>query len=474
MEPDGCLSYLGRKDFQVKVRGQRVDVAAVESALLKLEDVAGAVVTAQAKAGGGEQLVAYMVVDGREAPAADVLRRKLSRRFPSYAVPARYVELEALPLDSNGKVARKLLPVPDNERPHLEQAFVAPQTPQEQEMARCFAEVLHIRDIGVNDDFYDLGGDSLKAVELAAILEGRLAARVPSELFLGALTVANLARRIDEDVRTPNVVSLRKGGPGEPVFLFHDYHGHVLNYRNLAQALSFDSPIYGVQFNGEPEGYVISASLPDLAEYYADRVRETQPTGPYVVVGQCFGGLLAFETARRLQANGEQVSRVILIDTAFPGSGMRRSADYYSIRRQWRWISTMSFTAAVKYVVVRMRNVARFAVSVAWHFLARLMGKSIGIKDAAIPRFLKRPTDVHRIAEASYTARVFDGRMALIRSRPRQNHQEWQRIAGGHLQIMTLPEAPEDLPDIQLTDAFHVDELARAIDQLLAQSPSKT
>lgn len=474
MEPDGCLSYLGRKDFQVKVRGQRVDVAAIESALLELENVADAIVATQAKAGGGEQLVAYMVVNGQEAPATDVLRRKLSNRFPSYALPTRYVELEALPLDSNGKVARKLLPVPDNERPHLAQAFIAPRTPQEEELARCFAEVLHIRDIGVNDDFFDLGGDSLKAVELAAILEGRLAARVPSDLFLGALTVANLAMRLDEDVRTPNIVCLREGSAGEPLFLFHDYHGHILNYRNLAQALSSDRPIYGVQYNGEPEGYVISASLPALAKHYADRIRETQPTGPYVLGGQCFGGLLAFETAQRLHADGEQVSIVILIDTAFPGSGMRRSADYYSIRRQWQWISAMSFTEAVKYIVVRLRNVTRFAIAVAWYFVLRLTGKRTGLKDAAIPRFLKRPTDVHRIAEANYTAQGHDGQMVLIRSRLRQNHPEWQRIADGQLKIVTLPEAPEDLPDIQLTDAFHLDELVRAIDRLLAKSPSES
>ena len=166
MEPDGCLNYLGRKDFQIKVRGQRVDVAALESAIAAFEGVKDVVIVARENVAGSQQLVAYVVIASAEAPTVNLLRSELSKNFPSYAIPSKYVVLDALPLDRNGKVLRLGLPAPGNERPRLDQTFFAPRTRLEKALVKCFRKVLGVTEIGIHDDFFDLGGDSLNASSL--------------------------------------------------------------------------------------------------------------------------------------------------------------------------------------------------------------------------------------------------------------------------------------------------------------------
>jgi amino acid adenylation domain-containing protein len=168
--PNGCLIHLGRKDLQVKVRGQRIEVAEVEIALLNLNTVKGAVVVTREDTPADKRLVAYLVPAKQPAPTLTTLRRTLAGCLPDFMIPSTFVMLEALPLTPTGKVDRRALPAPDQVRSELEGKFVAPSTPLESLIAAAWQNTLSLEKVGVHDNFFDLGGDSLLSTQVAARL----------------------------------------------------------------------------------------------------------------------------------------------------------------------------------------------------------------------------------------------------------------------------------------------------------------
>ncbi|MBF6229605.1 amino acid adenylation domain-containing protein, partial [Nocardia abscessus] len=191
----GELEYRGRTDFQVKIRGFRIELGEIEAALLVLPEVAQTAVIAKSDPKTGDRLVAYLVAADADA-GVDVARVKseLSAGLPSYMVPSAFVVLDALPLNVNGKLDRKALPEPEFEV----QAFRAPSTPIEEIVATVYAEVLGVERVGVDDDFFALGGNSLLATQVAARIGAALDARIPVRTIFEAATVAGLAAKVEQ------------------------------------------------------------------------------------------------------------------------------------------------------------------------------------------------------------------------------------------------------------------------------------
>jgi amino acid adenylation domain-containing protein len=196
MTPDGCLTHLGRKDFQVRIRGQRVEVTEIEMALLDLDDIREAVVVAREDRPGDARLVAYLVPSCEPPPTMSALRRALTQRLPSAMVPSQFVFLAALPLTATTKLDRKALPPPGNARPELETPFVAPRTPIEEFVARIWADVLTLDQVGIHDPFLELGGHSLLATRLLSRVRDAFQVDVPLPCLFAAPTVAGLAAAI--------------------------------------------------------------------------------------------------------------------------------------------------------------------------------------------------------------------------------------------------------------------------------------
>jgi len=151
MRPDGCLIHMGRKDFQVKIRGYRIEVTEIEVALVGLDSIKAAVVHVQADDAGAQRVVAYVVPAAGRAPTVSELRRALAQTLPDYMVPSAFVFLDTLPLLPSGKVDRRSLPEPNQARPALNAPYVAPRTPTESDLARIWAEVLELEQVGVHD-----------------------------------------------------------------------------------------------------------------------------------------------------------------------------------------------------------------------------------------------------------------------------------------------------------------------------------
>ena len=217
--PDGCLVHLGRKDFQVKIRGFRVEVAEVEGALLSLPTVQEAVVVAREDRPGDRRLVAYLVPTARPAPTVTALRQALAASVPDYMVPAAYVMLDALPKTPGGKVDRRALPPPGRTRPALDQPLVAPRTPVEATVGAIWQEVLGLDEVGMHDNFFDLGGHSLAASQVIARVTETFHVDLPVRVLFEAPTVNGLAlavvQGLMQNVGADEIARLLPTPPGQ-------------------------------------------------------------------------------------------------------------------------------------------------------------------------------------------------------------------------------------------------------------------
>ena len=195
MLPNGCLEHLGRKDFRVKIRGFSVDIAEVELALMKHPGIKEVTVTARPDASGEAQLVAYFVPSDHPAPTVTSLRKLLKRNLPDYMIPSVFVKLREIPTvgTGTGKLDRRGLPAPGNQRPDLDSPFVAPATPVEKTLAEIWAEALSMTEIGADDNFFDLGGHSLTVTAIITRVRESFKLELPIKAFFDFPSIAEMA-----------------------------------------------------------------------------------------------------------------------------------------------------------------------------------------------------------------------------------------------------------------------------------------
>jgi amino acid adenylation domain-containing protein len=315
-QPDGCLEYRGRKNFQMKIRGQWVETAAVEKALHEFGYFNEVEVLTRAEDALKPLLVAYLVPKATPAPAASAIRRFLAKRLPDHMVPTSYVFLDRLPINGNGKVDRRALPPPVHAQPDTAIALVPPKGELQLHLQIIWEEVLGIHPIGMCDDFFDLGGDSLKALIMMAAVEKETETRVPSEVLLADPTVKALADYIQSNRLNKKIplIEIQKGGERRAFYYLHgDYIGSGLYCRRIARFFKPDLPFYVLPPCGL-NGYPVLDSYQAMAAVHLREMLAHQPKGPYMLGGNCNGGLVAYEMARQLIADGQQVDLLILVD----------------------------------------------------------------------------------------------------------------------------------------------------------------
>ncbi len=317
---DGTLEFLGRMDQQVKIRGFRIELGEVEAALnehVLLDDVA---VVAREDTLGAKRLVAYVVRADQEQPTITELRRSLSERLPDYMIPDTFVFLDALPLNANGKLDRKNLPAPDQSRPDLKEAFVAPRTELEEALAEIWCDILGTDQIGIHDNFFEMGGHSLWLIRLAT----RVQALIGRDISIGKLyelnTIANQAEFLSAESSTnqPCVSSLLRlrGGDAKPPLIFMpDASGHPFIDQSIIDNLPGDQPIYAVRLATCASDATRLIALKSVAAECAAVLARSAVKKPFVLVGYSYGGLVAYELACQLKASGQPPLDAIVIDT---------------------------------------------------------------------------------------------------------------------------------------------------------------
>ncbi|MFQ6332095.1 amino acid adenylation domain-containing protein, partial [Nocardia sp. CWNU-33] len=255
----GAIEYLGRTDFQVKLRGLRIELGEVETALTTFDSVAQSVAMVRSDARTGDHLVGYVVPAAGAVIEVEQLRAHLARVLPSYMVPSAFVVLDALPLSVNGKLDRKALPEPEFEA----RAFRAPSTLIEEIVASVFADVLGIERVGVDDDFFALGGNSLIATQVTARLGEALNTGVPVRLLFEAPTVGALAVRVEQQAGTVGRVPLVAGPRPERIPLSLAQQRMWFLNRFDAGSAAYNIPI-AVRLTGALDVQALRAAIADL------------------------------------------------------------------------------------------------------------------------------------------------------------------------------------------------------------------
>jgi len=464
MLPDGCLVHLGRKDFQVKIRGHRVETAEVEMALLQNPSVKKALVAGREGRNGEVQLVAYIVPNGKLSPSIRDLRDSLRQSLSDYMIPSAFVALDALPLTANGKVDRNALPAPARDRCNLDTEYIAPRDMLESEMARIWSGILGIEPIGVRDNFFSLGGDSLSAVQLISQLSCSFQVELPVHALIEAPTIAGLARQIEmltgpqlgpTESSWTSLVALQAGGSRPPLFVIPGGVGSENEFvicARLAKYLGPEYPCYGLRARASDPNQRRHTSAREMAADYIREIRTVQRKGPYFLVGECVGGIVAYEMAQQLLADDQQVGLLALLDTPRPTRSrqlefwwrqlrervLRDRKDLFRrIKLHWRQPVRRGLGERVRYYFAKSVSFAQRVASVS--YVKQTTPNNEALRELWRDEVLR--TGYVR-ALYRYRPKRYTGQITMLVNEsdaPTKPDFGWQPLAAGGLTIHTVP-----------------------------------
>jgi amino acid adenylation domain-containing protein len=321
--PDGLLDFLGRIDHQVKIRGHRVELTEIDDVLLDHGGVtAAATVLFQDVAPAAQRSRLVACYSGTDTIDEGVWRTALAERLPGYMVPASFLRLDSLPVTSTGKI----------DRPALMTSIAAQQRtdrdvgereldPLEATLLPIWAGVLGRDDIRVEDDFFDLGGNSIDAMKLFARIEKHAGREIPLSALFDAPTISGLARILADapsESGNSSLVAIKPGGFKRAFFYVGPYEISVLELSKISKYFDADRPFYGLQSSGLQVGETIHRRVEDMAAHYIEAIKQQQPRGPYLIGGHCDGCWVAHEMAVQLADRGETVSYLGLVDLSPP------------------------------------------------------------------------------------------------------------------------------------------------------------
>ncbi len=353
---DGSLEFLGRNDEQIKLRGYRIELSEIESAIMSCESVAQAAVVArrtnvesprrttpvsEEKIPSIEGIAAFIVLHHDEEFNKEKIRALLGMILPEYMIPSDFILVDALPLMPNGKIDRQRLPDPNSYEAQDSERVLLPRTRFEEEIATIWREVLDRDQINMNDNFFEVGGHSLLAVTLFGRIKKKTGLDLPLATLFSNPTLLHLIEALngelhggtdDRALRDNNdktakhsarsnwevMVPIRQDGDKPPLFLFHAIGGNVLNYSALLPYLDKSQPVYGLQARGLDGLSDPFKDLHQMVEEYAEQIQEINPHGPYFLAGGSMGGLIAIELARLLQSSGKSILFLGMFDTLGP------------------------------------------------------------------------------------------------------------------------------------------------------------
>jgi enterobactin synthetase component F len=442
---DGQLDFVGRSDFQLKIRGQRVEPAEIEAVLVEHPAVAQAVVTVRELPGHTAQLVAYVSpttpLDGSDSHRAHKLAAEIknvvAEKLPAYMVPAALMVLPQFPMAPSGKVDRARLPA--LELPTGE--YVRPGNDTEALIAQTFAELLDHDRVSVTDDFFALGGDSLQAMRAVAKIKALTGKPVTVHWLFSDPCARALAARVEsarysENAEMQIMTALRAGGSRSPLFAIHPAGGLGWYYRGFLGYLDDDQPLYAVQdpyvVKGEPK----AESVEQYAGQYVAAIRDVQPRGPYHLLGWSIGGNIAHAMAVALQRSGEEVGSLVMLDSfaTFEGLSIGSPAAevfFSDIAKRWgQWLGTDAASASSFEELMELT----------WNAVVRTTASTQRQFDAMIDSFRRSPEMV-RDHEPGY----FDGDILFFTAGAEDSGQasSWRPYVSGA--INTVP-----------VDAYHL------------------
>ncbi len=459
---DGTIEFLGRIDHQVKIRGFRVEPGEIEAVLGKHPAIRENLILPRDDSFGNKRLVAYFVPRSLPGPSAGELRNFLSDQIPEYMMPSAFVSMESFPLTPNGKVNRRALPAPEQRGPELQESYVAPRNETETQLARMWSEVLGIQRIGVKDNFFELGGHSLLAVRLITMIKKGLNQYLPLTALFKAPTIEQLVRLLDRNEAASSwscLVNIQPEGTKPPIFWIHTLGGGggggFFRYKKLAELLGPDQPSYGIQAPPEP-----FTTLQAMASHYIEAIRSLQPNGPYYLGGYCFGGNLAFEMAQQLQAQGQKVAFLAMLESSLHPNRV--------VKVKWNLEYLSCFVTNLCYWLAEIPELSKTQLIFRLRKAMAQLGRKILRRDtdkhrqipqleelinfAEYPEEFRKHAETHWRAFVAYKPRPYPGSAYLFRVKKQplgafDMDLEWKQFIQNGLHVHVVPGTHDGIFD---------------------------
>lgn len=419
--PDGEIEFLGRDDDQVKIRGFRVEPGEIEEALGRHTSVREAAVIANQDESGEKRLVAYVVLADGVRTGESELRDYLSEQLPDYMVPSVFVILEAMPMTVNGKLDRQNLPKPAA-HPEPESEATNGSDPLQRRVLKIWQEVLG-RPVGPRDSFFESGGHSLLAARLMHRIGQVVGRPLPLAMLLESPTVERMLVMLRQEGWSrhwSSLVAIQPEGAKPPFFCIHGVGGNVVGFRDLGRYMGPTHPFYGLQARGLDGRQPHLSTIEEMASHYLREIASIQPRGPYFFGGFSFGGLVAYEMAQQLRAQGEEVGLLVLFDT-YPGNLTPLTSSLLkSLRRP------------SKQLLVQLNRSVRRRSRVLWRMLT-------------FPRALREVFQANSRAAGGYRLKPYTGQATLFRASeqsPRNGddpYAAWRDLLPAGLEIQDIP-----------------------------------
>jgi len=471
--PSGEVQCLGRIDQQVKIRGHRIELGEIEDALDSLEGVKSSVVLLD-----NDRLVANLITSDTESQdtnQAIAWKEILKTQLPAYMLPQQFNVVKEFPTTPNGKIDRKAL-LENLPTKTVKTGFTGPSTESEKIIANIWQEFLDIDKIDVFSDFFEIGGHSLVGVRIMARLEEETGNRLPLVGLLKHPTIKKFAAYMDSEFFTwDSLVPLKPEGTKPPLYIVHGANHHVLIFNELAQKLDKDQPVYGLQsrgLNGVEEPH---DSIDEMAADYISEIVASNPEGPYALAGFSYGGIVAYEMARQLKAQGRKVKILAQFDTyVFPEY-------YYKSTLKKKALSVAYLLGKVVYIFLNMFSSKKNFKRRLELIKLQISGLKLRLKHGKAKQFemqfnvpLKMQTN-HNIATGNYTITPQDIVIDLFRAKEEVNFVHDHKFLGWKkMALKGIRKHMVSGNHVDMFEAAYVEDFATSLQHVLDNHNSET
>lgn len=476
---NGEIEFLGRIDNQVKVRGYRIELGEIESQLLTLPSVKKQIVIAREDEPGDKKLVAYIVLNSGNITTAEDIKVQLRKNLPEYMVPAAFVFLDEMPLTVNGKIDRKSLPVPGKIISGRVDSYEEPKTGIEEVLANIWCSVLGIEKVGRKDNFFELGGHSIIGVKMFNEVEKQLGVRIQLSVIFRASTIEDLARIINSEESSKPwscLVPLQVKGSMPPLFCIHMHNGNVHRWRVLVKHLGENQPVYAIQPRGLDDKQEPHTTIEEMARYYIGVMKEVQPSGPYHLIGLCFSGMVVFEMAAMLEAQGEKVAFLAMLNNYAPPE----NPTIYKVKNELNKFMKMEIGDKFNYAIEKNINLGKKLFTKAKDLLPS--DKATVIPEIQIDEPLTEVGNdlrtIHSLAILNYhPAHIYNGSLVIFRTADSieafyNEYLGWDRLIKGKIETTIIEGCNNDT--IITDEPYNIIlslKLKEYLDRLHAENP---
>ena len=446
---DGTIEFLGRLDNQVKIRGFRIELGEISSVLAQHKNVEIAFADVKEKQPGDKYLMAYFVTDGKEIPDTIELKNFLKKKLPEFMIPTQYMRLKAMPLSPNGKIDRQALPQPISVNASNE--HIEPRTILEKKLAEIWCSVLKIKKVGVLDNFFELGGNSLSALQLSSQIKQSITKTLPLSTLFEKSTISELAAFLGKKTSIKNpfqyIAAINSKGNKPPFFMIQGENDNL-----LSNQLGPDQPYYRLateELEGRRPHF---SNISSLAEELLKEIMAIQSQGTLYLGGYCFGALVAFAIAQKLQKIGYLVPVLVMIDPPFPRTSgsqkFERSGNWKNLgikplnkdaQRHFNNLNQLRFKEKIAYCESRIRGKIKEK-----SLIEKFVCKLYSAFDLQIPEPFRLfyTLDIRRRAMRNYIPKPFLGNLVIFKRKHPQTsefYQSWQALTGKIFDYYEIP-----------------------------------